>query len=215
VVRLRSLIVKDLVGDIGGCRILDLGCGDGSISAQFLPGKNRVTLVDRSAGMLERAKRNVPDEHASQVEFVHGDIVDLTPRAPYDLVLCIGVLAHVDSVERIIEKVANLVKPDGRAVFQISDDSQPLVRLGNWVSAASSVAGRSSLSYKRMTLRDVIFIAARHRLALLRHRRHLLLLPGMARLLGRWLIPYDLFISDTRSLAKHGCDAIFICRKEG
>ena len=55
-VRLRSLIVKDLAGEIEGCRILDLGCGDGSISAQFLPAKNLVTMVDLSAGMLERAK---------------------------------------------------------------------------------------------------------------------------------------------------------------
>ena len=57
-ISLRARIVKQLLGEISNCRILDLGCGDGTISLQFLAANNHITLVDSSDGMLERAKLN-------------------------------------------------------------------------------------------------------------------------------------------------------------
>src|ERR1043166_2404326 len=73
-ISLRAAIVKQLLGEINNCRILDLGCGDGTISSQFLPANNHVTMVDMSAEMLERAKRATPEEYVAQVEYVHSDI---------------------------------------------------------------------------------------------------------------------------------------------
>jgi SAM-dependent methyltransferase len=185
----------------------------GSISAQFLASGNRVTMVDLSEAMLERARSRVPEKHAAQVEYVRADIADLEAREPYDLVLCIGVLAHVDSLERTIEKVASLVRPGGHAVFQISDDDQLVIRLSRWVAAARNLVKKLPLDYRPMTLREVVSIAGRHQLFIVRQRRHLLLLPFMARLLGRELVPYDLFVSRRPSLARHGGDVVFVCTK--
>ena len=65
--------VHGLAGDVlewlapqPGESILDLGCGDGTISAQFLPFKNHVTMVDISAEMLA-------DAHASAVIVGHSE----------------------------------------------------------------------------------------------------------------------------------------------
>ena len=59
-VSLRAHFVRGLLGDVRNSRILDLGCGDGRISAQFLPAGNHVTMLDLSDRMLERVKNNVP-----------------------------------------------------------------------------------------------------------------------------------------------------------
>ena len=92
-VSLRAHFVRELLGDVRNSRILDLGCGDGRISAQFLPAGNHVTMLDLSDGMLERVKNNVPTEYAARVNYVKSDIFAFNPGAVYDVVLCIGVLA--------------------------------------------------------------------------------------------------------------------------
>lgn len=211
---LRSRIVAELVGELRGRRILDLGCGDGSISAQFLPAGNMVTMVDFSRAMLDRARGNVPPEYASQVEYVCADVLRFDPPARYDLVLCIGLLAHVESVEDAVSRVARSVKPGGRVVFQINDDDSLVVRVLKWMYAIRDRFSRESLPWRGMTLSQVAGFAARHDLDVTALRRHLLLLfPGMARMLGKWLVPYDRFTQRHRLLARHGSNVIFVCTK--
>ncbi|HEY9445850.1 MAG TPA: glycosyltransferase [Burkholderiales bacterium] len=214
-VSLRAHFVRGLLGDLRNSRILDLGCGDGRISAQFLPAGNHVTMLDLSDRMLERVKNNVPPECAARVDYVKSDILAFNPGALYDVVLCIGVLAHVNSIEETIAKVASFVKPGGRCVFQLSDSNAPFSSVGRCFYAARHFLSRSSLDYKAMTLPEVVSVAARYGLTPLSSRRHLLLLfPGMTRLLGRWLIPYDLFTSNNRFLSKQSSDVLLVCGRD-
>ena len=78
-ISLRARIVKQLLGEISNYRILDLGCGDGTISLQFLAANNHITLVDLSDGMLQRAKRNTPSESVTHVDYMCWDIFESTP----------------------------------------------------------------------------------------------------------------------------------------
>ena len=62
-----------------------------------------------------------------------------------------------------------------------------------------------------MSLAEVIAIASRHGLKLIAKQRHrLMLFPGMAELLGRWVIPYDLFVQNRPSLSRHSEDVILL-----
>lgn len=61
-----------------GSRVLDLGCGTGLPTARDLTAAGfQVTCVDLSPGMLELARRNVP-----QARFVRADVADLTGGGP-------------------------------------------------------------------------------------------------------------------------------------
>jgi hypothetical protein len=59
-ISLRARIVKQLLGEISNCRIPDLGCGEWTISRQFLLDNNYLTLVDRSGGNVGSGKNEGP-----------------------------------------------------------------------------------------------------------------------------------------------------------
>jgi 2-polyprenyl-3-methyl-5-hydroxy-6-metoxy-1,4-benzoquinol methylase len=103
-------------------RVLDIGCGDGSISLPLLPRCNRLTLLDLSERMLELARKKVPAECAGDVDFIHGEFMgaNLEPHS-FDLILCIGVLAHVDSPGAVIARVAELAKPGAWVILEFTD----------------------------------------------------------------------------------------------
>ena len=90
--------------------------------------------------MLDRANSKTPPEYPPRVEYVHADMFGYEPSAPYDLILCIGVLAHVDSIDGAVEKMARSVKPGGRVVVQISDGDQYLLRLQRSLQAVRNIA---------------------------------------------------------------------------
>jgi 2-polyprenyl-3-methyl-5-hydroxy-6-metoxy-1,4-benzoquinol methylase len=114
-------------------RILDIGCGDGSMSLPLLTSGNRLTLVDLSSSMLSFARSNVPRELLANVEIVNEDFTRarLEPQS-YDLILCIGVLAHAESPVALIEKIISLLRPGGTIIMESTDASHflsPLVVL--------------------------------------------------------------------------------------
>lgn len=128
IIPVRSTLVREMLAGVTGARVLDLGCGDGSVSRQFLDRPNEVTMVDFSEQMLSRARASAsPAAIGASVEFVRSDIVSFEADRLYDVVLCIGVLAHVADPAAVIRKVAELTVPGGRCLLQYSDDDQ----LGN------------------------------------------------------------------------------------
>lgn len=74
-----------------GGTILDAGGGSGRFSIPLARRGYRVTHLDISAKMLEIASSAATEAGIDGIEFLHGDIVDLTrfSDAAFDLVLCI------------------------------------------------------------------------------------------------------------------------------
>src|SRR6185503_17610372 len=68
---IRSLIVKDFLGPVENGRILDIGCGDGSLSLPLLNRTNRITMVDISDSMIRKAAARVPADLAANVTLVN------------------------------------------------------------------------------------------------------------------------------------------------
>ena len=134
-VDLRADAVRRLLPWRAGMSVLDLGCGDGRISIPLVRESGDLLLVDSSAGMLDLARSNVPPNVADRVCCQCVDLADFESQRRYDVVLCIGVLAHVPSPAATLRQVAQLVAPGGCALVQLTDDAYCLGRLTHLAGA--------------------------------------------------------------------------------
>jgi 2-polyprenyl-3-methyl-5-hydroxy-6-metoxy-1,4-benzoquinol methylase len=213
-VRLRGEIVRDLLGSMDKGGILDAGCGDGSVSLQFLKPGVSITLLDLSEQMLAVARSRTPPDRVADVRFVQGDVLDFEPAAPFDVVLCLGLLAHVGSVDGAIGKLVSFVKPGGHCVLQLTDQAKAIAR----VDAAGYAIRRRFVDERGygmnyLTKEQVVLLSQQHGLRLLRDRRYSLLLPGMGRLPLRWLYRYQRLTLERPWLSRHGSEVILLLRK--
>src|SRR2546421_11691633 len=126
-IRIRAEVVKGFIGDNQFNTILDIGCGNGAISLPLLRKDNRLTLLDISSSMLSIANSHIPAEFSDNVGMINEDFMSAELELQsYDLILCLGVLAHVDSPGDLIARIASLLKPHGSVIVQNSNSHHPL-----------------------------------------------------------------------------------------
>ncbi len=89
-------------------RALDLGCGDGRLTAELDAGE--LTAADVSPVALERARRRLPAAR----------LAELDPDAPlpfedgaFDLVLCAETIEHVRDVQLLLSEARRVLRPRG------------------------------------------------------------------------------------------------------
>ena len=87
--------------------VLDIPCGTGAMSRSLLDHTRKLTLIDISSNMLALASSNIPEDQKHKVESINADFFTLDiPPASYDLVICLGLLAHVNSPEQLLRRIA-------------------------------------------------------------------------------------------------------------
>ena len=129
-IRLRRETVDRVVQGKQYSEILDIGCGDSSISTPLLNSKCRLTLLDVSPGMLSIAQSRVPEELSSRVKFVNQDFMQVPfEKGSFDLVICVGVLAHVVSPQALIAKIASVLQAGGTLILECTNGFHFLARL--------------------------------------------------------------------------------------
>jgi SAM-dependent methyltransferase len=102
-----------------GSSLLDAGCGTGRHAAELARVGYRVTGVDRSAELLDVARRAAPE-----CRFEVGDLRDWSPAEPFDAALCRGVLNDLIADEDRLAAVATLrraLRPGGVLVADVRD----------------------------------------------------------------------------------------------
>ena len=97
-----------------GDRILELGCGTGSMwvnHLELLSEDTQLILTDFSAGMLETAKQNV---RSKKVSFAQVDVQSI-PYADntFDVVIANMMLYHVPDLRKGLSEIRRVLKPDG------------------------------------------------------------------------------------------------------
>jgi trans-aconitate 2-methyltransferase len=82
---------RELIGKLqlrGNERVLDIGCGDGKVSAEiaaWVP-QGSVVGLDISREMIDYARQNFPSDTHSNLEFVLGDASNLNYVQEFDVV---------------------------------------------------------------------------------------------------------------------------------
>lgn len=156
-IKMRVETVAEYVGDMSHKRILDIGCGDGSLSLNLLNATNHVTLLDRSQSMLARAAASVPKGLEGRVTIINSDFnaYAFEPNS-FDLVICVGVLAYVEDLKPFLTRITTVLAPGGTAVVECSDGSHFMRRIGRAYDRIRRIFGANDFQTVRRPRSDVI-----------------------------------------------------------
>jgi ubiquinone biosynthesis O-methyltransferase len=115
--RLERQLILELVGDVSGCRVLDVGCGDGELAVELEKGGAAVVGIDASAEMIDAAKRRSKSRNAD-IDFQVAMAEHLPfPAGQFDVVTAITILCFVDDAAPVFREIARVLRPGGRLVI--------------------------------------------------------------------------------------------------
>jgi trans-aconitate methyltransferase len=103
----------ELLAAKSGERILDLGCGTGMLTAEIAACGAHVVGVDRSAEMIDEARKKFP-----AIQFEVCDARALPFSDEFDAVFSNAALHWIPEAELVIQGVACALKPGGRFVAE-------------------------------------------------------------------------------------------------
>lgn len=126
---------------VAGQRLLDLGCGPGTITidlaALVTPGE--VVGIDASGDVIDMATRNAEEASCSNVRFVTGDAYGLDAgEASFDVVHAHQLLQHLGDPIAALVEARRVLRPGGLLAVRDSDYgafiwSPPDPRLDRWM----------------------------------------------------------------------------------
>ena len=155
-------IVREAV-DLRGKSVLDVGCGDGSYTLDFLKSDPKSVLgVDASDAAVRCAQGRIPKSE-KRLSFRTVNIYDLkTLGQTYDVAIVRGVLHHLDNVQKAIEILPTvareiiIIEPNGynpvlKLIEKFSayhveheEKSYPPFRLDQWFSKFGGTVAESN-----------------------------------------------------------------------
>jgi trans-aconitate methyltransferase len=109
----------------GNEALLDIGCGDGKITAdlaRYLP-NGRAVGVDSSEKMIDLAKSGFPSKDYSNLSFQVMDARKLTFHSEFDRVFSNAALHWIIDQTTVLAGVQRSLKPGGRLLFQMAGKS--------------------------------------------------------------------------------------------
>lgn len=117
--------------DLKGGKVLDIGCGPGVLTGEFLKRGCQVWNIDISEAMVKKAKeRFKPERDSDKAYFEVGDIEKLKfPDGFFDGIVCAGVLEYLLSDSLALKEIYRTLKPGGEVIFTVPNLSSPFVWL--------------------------------------------------------------------------------------
>src|SRR5712691_10886112 len=117
--------IGDLIGNVAGLEVADIGCGTGRHTLRLAAAGAHVTAVDFSEAVLERA-RTKPG--ADAVKFVCHDLTERLPfeRVSFDRVFCFLALDHILHLEKFFTELRRLCRPNGLVVLSVMHPAMSL-----------------------------------------------------------------------------------------
>jgi ubiquinone/menaquinone biosynthesis C-methylase UbiE len=106
-------------------RILDLACGTGTVSLLLASRGYELVGVDRSAAMLDVARKKAAAAGAS-IQFIESDLRDFTVPGSFDLVICLydslNNILEQDGLRSAFQRARRALAPGGLFVFDLNTE---------------------------------------------------------------------------------------------
>jgi ubiquinone/menaquinone biosynthesis C-methylase UbiE len=106
----------NLLGDVEGQRVLDVGCGSGQLTEWLVGHGATVTGIDVSPRMLELARQRVGSRARLMVADAAAPL-SFADDASFDVIVASLVLHYVRDWDRVFREFRRLLTPVGRVLF--------------------------------------------------------------------------------------------------
>ena len=117
----RRLRTVELLGDLGGKRLLDVGCGTGALIEPLISSDVEYEGIDIAPNMIEIVQTHIRELGLSSRFKVRVGSVEALPYSDshFDAVAGMGLLEYFDDPAPVIREAIRVVKPGGIMVFTI------------------------------------------------------------------------------------------------
>jgi 2-polyprenyl-3-methyl-5-hydroxy-6-metoxy-1,4-benzoquinol methylase len=96
-------------------RVIDVGAGTGLLGIALAGDVGEVVLAEPSVGMLEVAREKLTERGPANVTAARFDLTsDVPPEEPFDLVVSLLVLHHLEDTAGALAAIRRLLRPGGR-----------------------------------------------------------------------------------------------------
>lgn len=145
----------EILGDIQGKSLLDLGCGEGYNTRIMAKKGAKVIGIDFSEKMIDFAIQH-EEEEILGIEYHVLDACNLHifEDNTFDIVACFMALMDIDDYQTSIREVARVLKRTGRFVFIITHPCFDTITIGNTITDAwefkeeGDISSENALFYK-------------------------------------------------------------------
>lgn len=121
-------VVRELVPGGAGRRVLDVGCGSGHESVRLALVGAEVVGIDAMPEMVALAAGRAAETGVGErTRFSDAPLSEL--EGPFDDVLCLNVLDHLEEPAPMLAQLARLVAPSGRVIVSLP---HPVKDRGGW-----------------------------------------------------------------------------------
>ena len=192
-------------------RLLDCAAGSGEITCALIESGRfpHATIVDISPAMLQRARELLSSQVTNaELEFVQSDIFTFTPSdSNFDLILCLGLIAHVGRLDTLLAHLKSMLTPSGRIILQTTLTDHAGTRIVRALTTRRQLAQRGyRISW--FSQRDIADACHAAGLWIVEMRRHSLGIPFGDRF-SRWA-NFQLENRFQKWASRHGADAIYL-----
>ncbi len=148
---IRAETVGHFIRDKYFHNVLDMPCGTGDISAPFLEQFGHLTLMDFSENMIATAKKRIPNNMLDKTSFVNADFYNHNfGSEKFDLVLNIGILAHISDPWKFLGRSMHLVKPGGYLIVQNTDSAHWFAKMIHFYLGMRRLVGKDKYALNKV-----------------------------------------------------------------
>jgi ubiquinone/menaquinone biosynthesis C-methylase UbiE len=213
--QLRRRLAVELSSGDESRRFLDIATGTGEISYAIASSFKfeELHFNDISMSMLSACQRAFNGvQSPAKISWTNEDAFELLPRVGanrFDLVLCLGVIAHTGRLSELLAKSFSCLRGGGVLILQSSLKEHP----GAWITArfARSPLRRTRYKIHAYSKEEILTAAHKAGFKLEEVRRYGCCVPFGDRLLGK--MNYWLEAKYAERLTERGGDALFKLRK--
>lgn len=109
-----------------GASILEFGCGSGHTASQLASMGYKLSCLDVSQGMVDKARETF-EQAGHEAEFFHGVLDDLPEGCgPFDAIMAFGVMDYIEDHPATLARIDELLTPGGICLLSFTNAGSPL-----------------------------------------------------------------------------------------